>query len=388
MFLDFLYVTSVFFSIVTALVIWFRINKVHNFSAHLIATYLFLNAICFGFYFVILYGAINYFPVLYKMPAPISYLIPPISYIYVRSVLYNENRFRKRDLLHLIPFLFFVANYFSFYTMDLEEKRIIVSRVAENIENVYTVRDGLLPEWVNIMARASQSLIYLFFQWWLLIGFFKRNKENVSKQYRLVKKWLFDFTKLQTLYLISLVCLYVVIFFMVIASVSAEDFMVQFTRVILAVSYLLISGYLLWNPNILIGLPTLLITDANSPTEPQELLLLNIFTDFNTQVQQQKLFLDSSITLSLLAMKTDTSARRISEMISASNYANFNDYINHLRVAHSEKLIQKKYLEKHSIEALGKVCGFHSKNAFYRAFRKEYDCTPKEYSARKSLQGL
>lgn len=367
------------------MVIWFRINKSNNFSAHLIATYLFLNAVCFGFYFVLYYGAISYFPVLYKMPAPVNYLIPPISYIYVRSVLYNENRFRKIDVLHLLPFLFFVFNYFSFYTMDLEEKRIIVDRVVENIENAYTVQDGLLPEWVNIVARAVQSLIYLFLQWRILLVFFKRNAGNTSKQYRLIKKWLFDLTKLQTLYIVSLICIYIVTLYMVIASVAAEDVMVQITRIVLAVSYLLISGYLLWNPKILIGLPKFLMKDTNSPNDSQELVQLKFFNDFNEQVQQEKLFLDPSITIALLAMKTDTPARRISDMISCSDYSNFNDYINHLRVAYSEDMIRTNYLEKYSIEALGKICGFNSKNAFYRAFRKEYGCTPKEYSTRKKL---
>nr|WP_289846498.1 AraC family transcriptional regulator [Zobellia uliginosa] len=75
----------------------------------------------------------------------------------------------------------------------------------------------------------------------------------------------------------------------------------------------------------------------------------------------------------------DMPARRISQIISESSYNNFNDYINQMRITYAVKKIENNYLSTYSVEALSHTCGFNSKNAFYRAFKKAHNCTPGQY---------
>jgi hypothetical protein len=42
-------------------------------------------------------------PYLYKSAAPINFLIPPFAYIYIRSVLRDEQKFKVTDYIHFIP---------------------------------------------------------------------------------------------------------------------------------------------------------------------------------------------------------------------------------------------------------------------------------------------
>ncbi|QLG45388.1 helix-turn-helix domain-containing protein [Costertonia aggregata] len=379
MLIDILHLMGVIFCLLTAFLIRFRFNKNNSFSGHLLAAVLFLNALCNSFYLFIVYGLINHFPYLYKVPAPITYLIFPLAYLYVRAVLYGKSSFKKTDVLHLIPFLFFTVNYFPFYMMDMDEKSRMVYEVSQNFSKTFTGQDGHLPEWVNIFCRALISLIYLAFQWRMIHLFFTKNNTVVSKQYKLVKKWIYDFTTIQTIYSLALLVLYVsnaLLFFGIIPNVGYIYLPLGF---LVSSSFLLVSAYLLWNPKLLIGLP-------NLPLKPPGTDLLSLKTelesDFNVLdifLREKEAFLNPELTVHELSKATQISPRRISQIISLSDYSNFNDYINQMRIKYAASEIQEGYLSQFSVDALSKTSGFNSKNAFYRAFKKIHGCTPKTY---------
>jgi hypothetical protein len=63
------------------------------------------------------------YPRFHKMLYPFSLLIAPFSYLYIRSVLLYEYKFRKSDALLLIPSLLYIVNMIPYYSMPLEEKK-------------------------------------------------------------------------------------------------------------------------------------------------------------------------------------------------------------------------------------------------------------------------
>ena len=81
-----------------------------------------------------------------------------------------------------------------------------------------------------------------------------------------------------------------------------------------------------------------------------------------------------------MSADTDIPINTIREVIITSGYKNFSAYINSFRIAHSDQLISKGYLETYSIESLCKDSGFRSEVTFYRVFKKVHHCTPKEFS--------
>lgn len=384
MLLDFLIFTGLLFSFLTAFLIRFRFVP-NTFSSNLLASYLFLNAFCTSFYLLIIYGLINYFPYLYKVPAPISFLIPPISYLYVRSVLNDQHGFKKFDLIHLVPFVFFSINYLPFYFMDMGEKSRLVYEITQNFELTYLVQNGLLPEWVNVAARAILSFLYLGLQWKLIISFFKKNENPVSKQFGIVKKWVFDLTLMQTFYLSALLIVYVTNALLVIYATPIDDFLRYSAGFLVGATLLFVSGYLLWNPKLLIGLPTLAIRrhetlnfDANTDDEPE-------FEIIDHHLKKYRLFLEPDLKIHVLSEAVNISPRKISYSIGESVYDNFNDYINHLRIDYATGLIKNRYLEQYSVDALSESSGFNSKNAFYRAFKKVHGCTPGKFAEQKMV---
>lgn len=373
MFFDILQLTGVMFCLFTALLVWFRFNKNNSLSGKLLGGMLFLNGFCNAFYLLIAYDIINHFPYLYKVPAPITFLVFPLSYLYVRMVLTGEDTFKKTDALHLIPFLFFTINYLPFYLMDIAEKAAYVYEVTQNFELSYTGQDGLFPEWVNILGRSISSIFYLGLQWNLIYTFFKKRQQNSSKQFAQVKKWIFHMTVIQTTYSFSLLLLYL---FNAVIAVDLLSSLGGFLYVLWALvngSFLLVACYLLWNPHLLVGLPKLTLKkDSATNVYPLQ--------HIHSLVKGQDMFLNPQLTVYELSKDIGISARKISASIGHSKFGNFNNYINELRVSYAVLKINEGYLEKYSVDALSEASGFNSKNAFYRAFKKAYGCTPLKYS--------
>lgn len=372
MFFDILQLTGIVFCLFTAFLLWFRFNKNNSLPGRLLGGMLFLNGFCNAFYLLIIYGIINHFPYLYKVPAPITFLIFPLSYLYVRMVLKDENTFKKTDLLHLVPFLFFTMNYVPFYLMELSDKTAYVYEVTQNFERTYTGQDGLLPEWTNILGRSLSSLFYLGLQWHLIYTFFKSQKEVKSKQFAQVKKWVFHLTILQTIYSCSLLLLYISNAFLALDFITSLGSFLYVLWALVNGSFLFVACYLLWNPQLLVGLPKLTLKKNLATVFP----LQNI----NRLVKEQNVFLNPQLTVYKLSKDIGVSARKISKSIGHSEFGNFNNYINELRVSYAAGKINEGYLKKHSVDALSETSGFNSKNAFYRAFKKTYGCTPIKYT--------
>lgn len=118
-------------------------------------------------------GWLIHFPFLYRTSAPVNYLIPPLAYLYVKSVLNNKNKWRWVDALHFIPFILISINYIPLFTMSIENKNAIVKMVIENYTYNYNLQDGYFSENIQFL-RPIQSLIYILLQWRLIYIFEKK----------------------------------------------------------------------------------------------------------------------------------------------------------------------------------------------------------------------
>lgn len=372
MFFDILQLTGIILCVFTAFLVWFRFNKNNSLSGILLGSMLFLIGFSHSFYLFIVYGIINHFPYLYKIPAPINFLIFPLAYLYIRSVLYGENKLKLLDTLHLIPFLFITINYLPFYIMEFSEKAAYVYKITQNFELSYIGQDGIFPEWLNIFCRSISSIFYLVLQWHLIISFFKKHANQSSGQFNTVKKWVIHLTTIQTVYTTALLLLYGHNALLALGTISSLGVIVYTVYFLVNVSFLIVACYLLWNPHLLVGLPKLhIITRQTEKVVPLDKI--------HAIVQEQKTFLSPELTIHTLSKAIGVPSRSISNSIGNSKYSNFNDYINQLRVRYAVDKINEGYLKKYSVDALSETAGFNSKNAFYRAFKKVHGCTPLKY---------
>ncbi len=96
-------------------------------------------------------------------------------------------------------------------------------------------------------------------------------------------------------------------------------------------------------------------------------------------------YANTDLTIMELAEKLDEHPKRISMAINTVFNQNFNSYVNDLRVKKAISLLKTNELDHLSIEGLGKEVGFHSKSAFYAAFRKSTGTTPAHFAEKEKV---
>lgn len=130
------------------------------------------------------------------------------------------------------------------------------------------------------------------------------------------------------------------------------------------------------------------ISKNNNPNEAQagisEEVLQNIVTQTNKHIILSRIYKNKELTIVDVAESLKVHPRRISTAINKICEQNFNSYINQFRIDEAIKLILKLDTNNLSMEGIGSEVGFHSKSAFYSAFKKITNTTPTEYKNQHS----
>ena len=380
------YIGSIFCALVTIYLLLYNENAIKIFANYLLASYFIFCISCLSVYVLIIYGLIIEVPYLYKITAPINFLLPPIVYLYVRIMLFNKQKLNNLDFLHIIPFLLVLINYFPFYLLPIGNKKDIILELLKDINISYKIQVGYLSEYIINIFRILQNLIYLIFQWKLIITFNKQNKNiEVEKQIDNVIKWLRIFTSLSTISLIAFILLAFTA--LVFQDIYADGFIFHLPDYIFASCFFIISTYLLTHPSIFAGLP--FIKYKQTPST----LILNqtdyipyIEQDYSTEIriiidyfETNKPYLIKGLNISQLAVEINISTRLISFIMNQHFEMRFNEFINKYRVSYIKQKINESYLDSYTLNSLASEAGFSNLTTFIAAFKKIENCTPSEY---------
>ncbi|MCX7862404.1 MAG: helix-turn-helix domain-containing protein [Bacteroidales bacterium] len=96
-------------------------------------------------------------------------------------------------------------------------------------------------------------------------------------------------------------------------------------------------------------------------------------------LEQQKPYLDPSINLTKFSSALNACSHNISLTINTKFNMNFFDFINYYRIEEAKQILKNFDSNKYSFDTIYSECGFNSKSAFYRAFKKFTGTTPTEY---------
>lgn len=96
-------------------------------------------------------------------------------------------------------------------------------------------------------------------------------------------------------------------------------------------------------------------------------------------MEAEKLFTEPELTLADLANHLEIHPNYLSQVINEIEGVNFYDYINHLRIEEFKKIVKLPNNQQYTLIALAYDCGFNSKSAFNRFFKKATDLSPSEY---------
>jgi AraC-like DNA-binding protein len=368
-------------------VLLFKKNALRSYSDYLLATFIFFQCCTAGAYVLIITGAILEVPFFFKTAAPINFLIPPLGYLYVRSVLFNERKWTSLDLLHLLPFALFLISYLPFFLSTSVFKLEVINEILRDQNSAVTRPLGLIPEPVFHLSRALQPVFYLIAQWWLIFTFHKRTKDPaMESQILRVVRWLKIFTGANTG--IFLGFLLVVGLYLFQLDIFEENLVNLLPTVLLGASFFLIGAYLLIYPQVLVGLPfvrSVQESDLGDEAIENEESVFN-YENYTQEIallesyfSEKKAFLQPNLTISEVAVATGIPLRELSYLINSYYKKRFSDYLNEMRLAHFLTQVDASTLDNFTIESIALSAGFSSRSSFYRAFNRFYGCTPSEY---------
>jgi len=101
-------------------------------------------------------------------------------------------------------------------------------------------------------------------------------------------------------------------------------------------------------------------------------------------MRQDMLYLNPALSLTEVAKKLCISPRYISQIINETLQQNFHDFVNKFRIEESKRLLAKPE-QQLNIMGIALDAGFNSKSAFNSAFKRHTGITPKEYKKQLSL---
>ncbi|MCR6642513.1 MAG: helix-turn-helix transcriptional regulator [Sporocytophaga sp.] len=105
--------------------------------------------------------------------------------------------------------------------------------------------------------------------------------------------------------------------------------------------------------------------------------LQEILDALELKLSNDKLYTNPELTINMLALEVGFSVKKISLCINKLLNKRFYEYINDKRIEYA--LILLKERSHYTIEAIAEECGFNSRSAFYRAFKKSTGVTPVSY---------
>jgi AraC-like DNA-binding protein len=328
---------------------------------------------------------------LFYFPFQQLFFIGPVTYFYVQSLLNPSFRFRRQQLLHLIPGVLYLV---FCLVMVITDKLIL--------RDYYFLENGQDPDfdnWYQLMGVLSMLVYFL-----LSLRYYNMYRsltlQVTSYADRIMFQWIKRFLLAFLLMLIVRLSFFVAGIFINFDYWSSWW---QFFLFAVILYYVAITGYsnlteskIFFRPALLPNQPVILLNPSTSDEVPllleQEMLtpaskdeaVLELSKQIHEEVKTKKLYEDPELSLAQLAAKLGSNAGIVSRAINQGFRLNFNDFINRFRIEAVREAIQAGKYREQTILGLAFDAGFNSKATFNRAFKKFTGMNPKDFIAERS----
>lgn len=331
----------------------------------------------------------------------LTYLTGPMLYWYIRSVLTDNPRLGRSDLIHIFPMLVFLIASLPYMVTPYSYKVQIATKIAEDSINFGTFNAELIifPVVVTFLSRPVLVLVYTLWSTGLVIRYLiQKGQSSVLCRQQFMSKWLIVLLALLFI-LVSCHILALTEFFV------REDFNIFYTLNVLQILSsmglvgLLISPFFF--PNILYGLPQVpggilrfnfKETGTDSSTEKEGKYSLNFESVYLFSIGQKadscmkelKPYLKTDFNLFKFSVLIDIPVHHLAFYFREEKKQSFSGYRNGFRVDHAKKLIREGNAEELTLEAIGLLSGFSTRNTFFTAFKRAEGISPGVFAAQFS----
>lgn len=303
-----------------------------------------------------------YMPHVFYMSTMFSFLYGPLIYFYFKRVTIGY-RFKRLDLLHLVPSLLLIVLLFPIYSLPSDEKL----RIIFNKERPY----------INLIS-VSKLISLLIYGGFVIKMYF--NSIKINKYFsKIVFNWQRNIVVFCSIYIVS----YGIYSILIIKQIlSGFLFYVQIVSMALLVLYV---GYTAFVQPSVFGVLRLIKNNIPSEIDKYkksgltESLSLELKEKLQYLLDEKKIYKQNDITLQKLAKYLDTTRHNTSQIINEHFDLNFFELINKSRIEEAKELLKGERRKNFNIIDVAYEVGFNNKVTFNKSFKKYNQITPSEY---------
>ena len=313
------------------------------------------------------------YPMLLGWGTPFPLLHGPLMYLYAKSLTSNNSRLSFPDYLHFLPVVIIIVWMLPFIFSPAQEKVQYVEGFTEEV-----------PLWliITLFSYMVSGITYVVLSLLVL----RKHRKNLLG--------IFSYTdQINLNWLRNLIYGMIIIWAIVIIGHTLDNaFGLNIKEEVDNLIFLGISLFVLMIG--FFGIKQTRIFSGESPlgtpvkegnvTRYQKSGLKNDQADelqirLEKIMEEEKPFLDHKLSLKTLAGKLDIHPNYLSQLINERFHKNFYDFINTARTKEFKSLIQQPASQNITLLALAFECGFSSKSAFNKFFKKSTGLTPSQF---------
>ena len=328
----------------------------------------------------------------------IIYLVGPLAFFYIRSVLNDNVIFKKADLVHLVFFAIFFLGILPFnfvsWEMKLKTSKIVIDYTWGDLNDFSLNKFTWLK--ANYTLRLLHLIVYIILIWRLIKSkkFFTINNcdNKIYSHFVIMKKWVLFFCIMLTI-LAILLALTIILFF---NTADKSNFQIQ-GRVLFFLVFIviiLLHFGLIFFPQILYGIPFSkldqgLIIDYNNDTVLKAMPKLNVnafHEDYINEIDallknwsKEFKFLDLNSNINSLSNDIDIPLHHLNYFFNQVNDVKYVEWRNNLRIDYAVTLILKGEYNDKTIQTIGKECGFKTYSRFIQNFKLKMGVLPSDF---------
>lgn len=312
---------------------------------------------------------------------PINFVYGPFWYFYVKTSL--GFRFRKKDWWHFMPFLLYLG-YMVFYFVQPWQEKYNSFVWAYHPELDYLEYDRKIPLDPLHIRQYVNQLTWLHMISYALISFFVVKSEFNKAGLSIFRR---AGDKLKEIRLI-IINVFVVIGIYVFVKIGVgrdlgDIYIAAYMAVIIyMISFKVIQRSLYFNPTQAPNEESKLKYQKSSlADEDKRAILAKITALFDSE----KYYLDSLVSLPLLAKKIGEAQHHVSQVINELLNQTFFEMIAFYRIEEAKRILLQLEFHSITIEELAEKVGYNSKSSFNKAFKKHTGLTPSQFRSSQIL---
>lgn len=301
----------------------------------------------------------------------------PFLYFYILTLVSDKSKINLRDVFHLTPFILFNLYILSGSLFPGISEKLNIEKISLNNN------PPLLFLFFLILTALSGTVYFL-----MTFRLFKKLDINIFNNFSNSKDTDLDWLRKLVLIfgviwtgLISVTLIHHV-FHMFSMGFCIDGLFFSLSVFVILIGFFGLQQDVIFTPeNVMVANDSSSIHPKYSGSRLNALEEKKLADKLISHMESSMPYLNPDLTLPQLAGQIDISSHLLSQVINEHFKLNFFDFVNQFRVeTFKERIINPKY-ENFSLLGIAFECGFNSKSAFNRIFKKYAGITPSQYKA-------